>query len=574
MADFDLVVRGGSLADGRGGALFEADVAIKDGKIAEVGRVYGSGREEIDARGLLAAPGFVDIHTHYDGQATWDARLAPSSQHGVTTAVMGNCGVGFAPVRAGDRDKLIELMEGIEDIPGAVMHEGLSWDWRSFGDYLDVLDARRLDIDVAAQLPHAALRLYVMGERAVRLEDASSEDIAQMRALTAEAIRAGAVGVTTSRTVNHRTLAGELTPTFRAAEDELTGLALGAADAGAGVIELISDFFPETRAAEFDMIARVAKASGRPLSFSLMQTNSEPDNWRELVDRMEAARADGADIKAQVASRAVGLLICLQSSSNPFCGVEAFKQVSGLPLAEQVRALREPSRRASIIEALRKDMPPALQRRYGADFQYIFVQDDPEIDYAPGPDKSVGARARAAGCDPLALMYDHLLEREGTAFLSGQARNYADGTLSAVREMIAHPHTLLGLGDGGAHVGFILDASFPTFLIAHWGRDAGKDRFDLGWLVKRHTLDNAKAVGLADRGVIAPGFKADINLIDLDRLSLGAPVMADDLPAGGRRLLQRAKGYVATIVSGDVTYRDGEATGALPGRLVRGGAAA
>jgi N-acyl-D-aspartate/D-glutamate deacylase len=570
MADFDLIIRGGTVADGRGGELYEADVAVRDGKIVEVGKVAGSGAEEIDARGQLVTPGFVDIHTHYDGQATWDQRLQPSSFHGVTTAVMGNCGVGFAPVRPTDHDRLIELMEGVEDIPGAVMHEGIKWGWESFGDYLDVLGRQRLDMDVAAQLPHAAMRVYVMGDRACRLEPANADDIAQMRRLTAEAIRAGAVGVTTSRTINHNTLAGDPVPSLRAAEDELTGLALGAKDAGAGVIELISDFDPDTRVQEFDMISRVVEASGRPLSFSLMQSNSEPDEWREMLGRMDAARARGLPIKAQVASRLVGALMNLRSSNNPVSKTEVYKQLAGKPLAEMVRTLKQPEVRAKAIEQMLA-LPPKATARYGT-YENLYVQDEPELDYVPSPEKSVAAHARRTGKHPLEVIYDHFLTRDGTAFVLFAARNYADKTMDAIRGMISHPNTLLGLGDGGAHVGIILDASFPTFLLTYWGRDAGADKLDLGFLVKRHTLDNAQAVGFHDRGVVATGMKADLNVIDLDRLSLGAPVLTPDLPAGGHRLLQRAKGYTATVVSGEVTYRNGEATDALPGRLVRGGA--
>jgi len=571
MADFDLVVRGGTVADGHGGALYEADIAIVAGKIVQVGKVAGSGREEIDARGKIVTPGFVDIHTHYDGQATWDSRMQPSSWHGVTTAVMGNCGVGFAPVRPEDRDRLIELMEGVEDIPGAVMHEGLTWGWETFGEYLDVLAARRFDMDIAAQLPHAAMRVYVMGERALRLEPATPADIAEMRRLTTEAMHAGAVGVTTSRTINHNTLAGDPVPSLRAAEDELTGLALGVTDAGAGVIELISDFDPETRAGEFDMITRVVAASGRPLSFSLMQSNSEPDNWRDLLGRMDAARAEGLPIKAQVASRLVGALMNLRSSNNPVSKTETYKSLAGKPFAEMVRTLKDPQvRERAIAEMLA--LPPKATARYG-NYENLYVQDEAELDYVPKPETSVAARAHATGRHPLEVIYDHFLTRDGTAFVLFAARNFADRTLNAVRDMIAHPNTLLGLGDGGAHVGIILDASFPTFLLTHWGRDAGANRFDLGWLVKRHTLDNAQAMGFTDRGAIAPGLKADLNVIDLDELSLGAPALAHDLPAGGSRLLQRARGYSATIVSGEVTYRDGEPTGALPGRLVRGQAA-
>jgi N-acyl-D-aspartate/D-glutamate deacylase len=568
---YDLVIRGGFVCDGTGEPGFEGDVAVRDGRVVEVAaKLAGAGREEIDARGQIVTPGFVDIHTHYDGQVTWDQRLQPSSWHGVTTAVMGNCGVGFAPVRPGDHDRLIELMEGVEDIPGTALHEGLTWGWESFGEYLDVLAGRRLDMDVAAQVPHAALRVYVMGERACRLEPANAGDIAQMRALTADAIRAGAVGVTTSRTINHRTVTGDPIPSLKAEEDELAGLFQGVGDAGAGVIELISDFEPDSRASEFDMIVRAANAGGRPISFSLMQSHSDPGDWRELLDRLEAARAGGLEMKAQVAARAVGALISLQSSNNPFVKTAAFQALARLPRAELLRALHDPAQRARILEEAKQFLPSLAARSH--DFDAVYFQDSAEFDYTPGADKSVAVRARANGRTPAELMYDHLLTRDGTAFLTFFARNYADRRMDVVREMIAHPHTLLGLGDGGAHVGIILDASFPTFLLAYWGRDAGAGKFDLPYLVKRQTLDNARALGFHDRGRIAPGLKADLNVIDLDRLSLGPAVLTADLPAGGQRLLQRTRGYTATIVAGEVTYRDSEATGALPGRLVRGGA--
>ena len=570
---FDLVIRGGELADGDGGPLRPADVAVADGRIVAVGQVSGRGREEIDARGKLVTPGFVDIHTHYDGQATWDSRLQPSSWHGVTTAVMGNCGVGFAPVRAQHRDRLIELMEGVEDIPGAALHEGLSWQWDSFGDYLDALDQRPRDIDVAAQLPHGALRVYVMGERGARLEAATDDDLRQMRQLSAEAVRAGAIGFSTSRSVNHRSITGDPTPSLRATEAELRAIALGLQDAGRGVLQFISDFNVPSLQEEFAMLTRLVQVSGRPMSFSLAQRHSAPDVWRKLLALVDEAQARGLAIVAQVAPRPIGVLLGLQGSRNPFSGCASYQAIHALPLAERVGLLRQPALRAALLAELaqaneRKSPRDPLIPRLSA-FDRIYEFGDPP-DYEPPAERSVTAIAQRLGQTAAEAAYDLMLGDEGRAFLFAPFANYADGHLDACHEMLAHPHTVPGLGDGGAHVSVISDASFPTYLLAHWGRDRASGRFDIGWLVKRQTADTARTVGLLDRGRVAPGYRADLNVIDLARLRIEAPVMTADLPAGGRRLLQRAQGYDATIVAGVPVYRHGEATGALPGRLVRG----
>lgn len=561
---FDQVIRGGTLADGTGAPLREADIAIRHGRVAAMGTFAGSGTEEIDARGLLVTPGFVDLHTHYDGQATWDERMAPSCWHGVTTAVMGNCGVGFAPARPQDRDRLIELMEGVEDIPGTALHEGLQWDWESFPDYLDALERRAHDIDICAQLPHGALRVYVMGERGAALEPATEADIAEMRLLTAEAARAGAIGFSTSRTLNHRTIKGDPTPSLRATEAELTGIAMGLRDAGCGVMEMISDFDTPDLDTEFDMIERIVRAAGTSLSLSLGQRHSAPDEWRRTLARVDAAVASGLDIRAQVAPRPIGVVQGLQASLNPFSALPAYRAIADLVLPERVAAMRDQGLRARLLEesaTVTGSRPP--------NYRLIYPLGSPP-DYEPTPDRSVEAIASREGRSAAAVAYDLLIANDGRDFLFTPFANYAHQNLDACGEMIGAANTVMGLGDGGAHVGLISDASFPTYLLSHWGRDRTHGRFDIPTLVKRQTRDTARAVGLNDRGVIAPGLRADINVIDFDALACEAPVMAYDLPAGGKRLLQRACGYRHTFVAGIETYRDGEATGALPGRLVRG----
>ena len=574
---FDLVVRGGELADGDGGPVRQADVAVQMGRIVAVGKVAGHGKQELDARGKLVTPGFVDIHTHYDGQATWDSRLQPSSWHGVTTAVMGNCGVGFAPVRPQHHDRLIALMEGVEDIPGAALHEGLSWQWQDFGSYLDTLDSQPRDMDIAAQLPHGALRLFVMGERGARLEQATPDDLRQMRQLSADAMRAGAIGFSTSRSVNHRAVNGDPTPSLRATEDELLAIAMGLHDAGSGVLQCISDFTTPSLDAEFSMLERLVQASGRPLSFSLAQRYSAPEHWRVLLSRVDLAQANGLPIVAQVAPRPIGVLLGLQGSRNPFSGCASYRAIAPLPLAQRLVLLHQPTLRARLLvelgSASRDPLIPHVRGPSGHGqydpFDRIYAFGDPP-DYAPPPEQAVSAIARQRGQTSADAAYDMLLDGGGKGFLFAPFANYAAGNLDACHSMLAHPHTVPGLGDGGAHVSIISDGSFPTYLLSHWGRDRASGRFDIGWLVKRQTADTARTVGLLDRGRVAPGYKADLNVIDMAKLRLDAPVMAADLPAGGHRLLQRAQGYEATIVSGVITYQHGEATGALPGRLVRG----
>lgn len=548
--------------DGRGGDPVPGDVAVDGGTIVEVGSVLQPGIEEIDATDRLVTPGFVDIHTHYDGQATWDSSLAPSSWHGVTTVVMGNCGVGFAPVRPDAHDRLISLMEGVEDIPGAVLDEGIDWQWESFGQYLDALDGRPHEIDICAQLPHGALRHYVMGERAARLEEATDEDALAMRRLTTEAMGAGAIGFSTSRTLNHRTATGDPTPSLRAGAHELEMIVRGIADAGHGVVELISDFSPDLDA-EFAMIRNLVAISGRPCSVSLAQNNHRPDAWRDILALIQEAAATGLPIRAQVAPRPVGVLLGLQSSYHPFSGHPSYRAIAHRPLAQQVQAMEDPAFRSRLLA----ETPPRNRRLI--DFERIFPLGDVP-DYEPPPERSLAARAAARGLEPNEVALDLLLEDGGRNFLFAPFANYANYNLDACREMMAHPDTVLGLGDGGAHVGMISDASFPTYALAHWGRDRDRDLLPVPWLVQQLTSQPARAVGLHDRGVVEPGLRADLNVIDFDRLRCERPTMAYDLPAGGKRLLQRARGYCATVVRGAIIARDGEPSGALPGRLVRG----
>ncbi|MCU1464666.1 MAG: putative hydrolase [Actinomycetia bacterium] len=566
MTDHDLVIRGGTVVDGTGAAARTADVAVAGGVITAVGRVDGSASHTIDADGLLVTPGFVDIHTHYDGQASWGERMIPSSWHGVTTVVTGNCGVGFAPVRPRDHDRLIELMEGVEDIPGTVLHEGLTWSWQSFPEFLDALGGRSFDVDVAVQVPHGALRLHVMGERGARREAASAEDIATMAATARGAIDAGALGFTTSRTLNHRTSRGEYTPTLTADADELVGIANAIGETGRGVLQVVSDFGDVD--AEFAIFRRMAEESGRPLSFSLVQVRG--DGYRRQLELLTDANADGVAMTGQVAPRAVGLILGLECTLHPLLTNPVYREISALPLAERVAALSDPEFKARVLAA---DAAPRDESKVGGRlihaFHRMFELGDPP-DYEPDPSTSIARRAEREHRGVLDLAYDILLRDGGHSFLYLPSLNYADGNLDAVGEMLAHPNTVVGLGDGGAHVGTICDASFPTTLLTLWTRDRATGRLDLPFAVQRHTRDTARTVGLLDRGVIAPGYRADLNVIDFDRLTARRPVMRHDLPAGGRRLVQAAEGYAATIVAGAVTYGNGEACGPLPGRLVRG----
>jgi N-acyl-D-aspartate/D-glutamate deacylase len=566
MAAYDLVIRGGTVVDGSGAPAREADVGVSAGRIVALGRVTGGGAEEIDARGLLVTPGFVDVHTHYDAQATWSSHLDSSTLNGVTTVLIGNCGVGFAPCAPRDREALVALMEGVEDLPEVVLTEGLPWNWESFPSYLDALAARAWDCDVVAQVTHAALRLHVMGERAVAHGDSTPEERARMAALAAEGIRAGAAGFSTSRAMFHRTLAGVHTPTYGAPEAELAEIGAAVGAAGAAWLQVISDF--DEPAAEFAMLQRVARAAGTPLTFSLLQRESRPTLWRTMLAHLERARAEGLAMTGQVMGRPVGLMFGWELSLNPFAGKPSWPALAALPFAERLAALRTPEIRARLLTEPTAD--PALRARL-ENWERLFRLGSPP-DYEPHPETSVAAEARRRGVAPAALAYDLMLEQEGKAILNRPLINYADGDLEAVREMLEHPLTLVGLGDGGAHVGYICDASCMTHMLAHWTRDRTRGaRLPLEFAVKRITQDNARAIGLRDRGVLAEGMRADLNVIDYARLGMAVPEMRYDLPAGGKRLVQPASGYVATVLNGQVVSREGTPTGALPGRLVRAG---
>ena len=565
MSQYDLVIRSGSVIDGTGRQPFTADVAIKNGKIAATGRVSGHGDREVNADGALVTPGFVDIHTHYDGQATWSNRMSPSSHHGVTSVVMGNCGVGFAPVRPTDHDLLIELMEGVEDIPGVALSEGLSWEWESFPDYLDYLSKRQFDMDICAQLPHAAMRVYVMGQRGADREPATTEDIIEMRRLTEEAIRAGALGFTSSRTLNHRSSKGEPTPTLQAEHDELVGMANALHTIGYGVMEMISDF--EDLDTEFELLKSMVGSAGRPMSISLAQGISD-HGWRKILNKIEYANDAGYKMRGQVAPRPIGILLGLTTTLSPFTTRPSFTEVAHLPLEERVLALADPGRKERILgEPTSKGFGTMF--RLMDEGRKIWLMTDPP-NYEPNPEDSLNAQAIARGLDPWSYIYDVLLENNGRSLLYTPFANYAQNNLDCCRDMILHKDTVMGLGDGGAHVGTICDASFITSLITHWGRDRVRgEKIDLPTLIKCQSKDTARAVDLTDRGTLEPGMKADVNIIDFENLSVRLPEIVNDLPAGGARLQQRADGYLMTIVNGEPTYIEGEETDSLPGRLVR-----
>lgn len=563
----DLVIRGGSIVDGTGAPRRTGDVAIDGDRIASAGGTAGPGRREIDADGALVAPGWVDIHTHYDGQVTWDPYLTPSCWHGVTTVVMGNCGVGFAPATPDRHDWLIGLMEGVEDIPGTALAEGIRWEWESFPEYLDALARMPRALDVGAQVPHGAVRAYVMGERGAKNAVPTPEDIARMAAIVREGVAAGALGFSTSRTMLHRAIDGEPVPGTFAPEDELFGVGRPLGELGQGVFEMASDLMPEEQ--ELGWMERLSRETGRPVAFALLQNDLDPTQWRRLLAATERANANGARLVGQISVRPTGLLLCFEGTAHPFKWHPTYRAIAHLPLAERVRRLRDPAvRRRLLAETPTFDEP--LGAFIATAFAKMFPLGDPP-NYEPARDESLQAVSERTGTAPLELALDHLLERDGRGMLYFPVLNYADFDFAPLLEMLRHPHTVVSLSDGGAHCGVICDASAPTMLLTHWVRDRTRGpRLELEYAIKRQTSETAALYGLADRGVLAPGKRADVNVIDLDRLALGVPEIVFDLPAGGRRLIQKATGYCLTVKNGQVTFEHGEPTGALPGALLRG----
>jgi N-acyl-D-aspartate/D-glutamate deacylase len=580
----DWLIEGGTVVDGSGGLPFVADVGVKDGVIVEVGKITAAARERIDAAGAWVTPGFVDIHTHYDGQATWDETFSPSIHHGVTTVVMGNCGVGFAPVVKGREGELIKLMEGVEDIPGAALAEGIRWNWESFPQFMDALDATPHSLDFLVQIPHDPVRMAVMGERAFTQHAADANDIAAMRALVREALMAGAVGWSTGRSDNHRTSEGKETPAAEATAAELCGIASAFEGLSHGVIQMVSDFDvlkgPQRFDAEFDLVEQIARASGRPLSMTWLQRDPGGAQWQAIRERVDAAVAGGLPLYLQTAARGIGVINGLDASFHPFMGFPSFKEIAHLPLAERAAAMRDPARKARVLaeksDAMAGDgtaIPPLVDLLL-ANIELVSGRMFP-LDAAPNYEPTVMdsflVRAKQRGTTALEALYDHLAEGDGANLIYFPIFNYNDGSLSTVRSMLAHPRALAGLSDAGAHVGTICDASFTTFMLSHWVRDRAEGRLPLQTAVEMLTSRNARYLGLNDRGEIAVGRRADLNLIDPERLGVGAAQLVRDLPAGGRRFLQKGVGYLGTWVAGQWVQRDGVITAARPGRLVRAG---
>ena len=579
----DLVIRNGTIVDGTGDAPFQGDIAIDDGRISAIGRIEAEGRETVDATGQIITPGFVDIHTHFDGQITWDPLLTPSCWHGVTTVVMGNCGVGFAPAAPNRHEWLIGLMEGVEDIPGTALSAGMQWNWETFPEYLDYLDTLPKALDVGTQVPHGAVRAYVMGERGASNEPANPEDILEMKKLVREGIEAGALGVSTSRTIVHRAIDGVNVPGTFAEEDEMMAFGEALSEAGTGVFELapagVTGDDMNLPDLEVAWMRRVSAATGRPITFALVQLDAEPDHWKRMFDLSEEAAAEGADLYPQVTARAPGVLLGLQTN-HPWVNAPTFQEISGhyklgegdahhlrrVPIEEVAAEMRKPEIKAKLIE----ELEAAHQDIAFINLGRVFQLQEP-LDYEPSEEDSVAAMAEREGREAHELFYDLLLEDDGKRLFFAPTLNYTDFNYDVVRKMLTHPRAALGLDDAGAHCGVICDASMPTFMLTHWARDRSRgEGLPLEFVVKKMTSDTARLYGLNDRGVLKPGMKGDVNVIDLERLQLRAPELAHDLPADGRRLVQRAEGFVATIVSGEVIMRDGEDTGARPGQLVRG----
>ncbi|MBL8382893.1 MAG: D-aminoacylase [Burkholderiales bacterium] len=570
----DLVIRNGTVVDGSGAPPVEADVAIDGDRIAAVGRVPGRGREEIDARGQLVAPGFVDIHTHYDGQATWDAEMAPSAWHGVTTVVMGNCGVGFAPARPDRHDWLIGLMEGVEDIPGTALAEGMTWDWESFPQYLDALGKLPRTVDVATHVPHGAVRAYVMGERGARNEAPTAAEIAHMAALVEDGLRAGALGFSTSRTVLHRSVDRELVPGTSATREELIGIGAALGRVGHGVFEMVSDFRRAWN--EFAWMGELSRAHRVPVTFAALQSIAKEMPLAEQIACMEAENARGARLVAQIALRGTGVVMAWRGTVHPFRFKPAWLEIADLPWPEKLAALRTPALRERLLAE-----PPVYPVPDMAHIHRVIAEGwstqfplGADFDYEPAAHASIAAQAAARGIAPAALAYDLLMADDGTGFLYLPILNYADGNLDFLDALQRRDDTVNSLSDGGAHCGTICDAASPTFMLQHWVRDRRRGRIPLALAIRRQCRDTALLYGLADRGLLAPGLLADLNVIDFDRLRLSRPWLAFDLPAGGKRLLQKADGYTATIKSGRITFRDGALQAPRPGGVIRGPRAA
>ncbi len=567
----DIVIRNGTIVDGLGGEPYPGDIAISNGVIVAVGAIEGHGAREIDATGMIVTPGFVDLHTHYDGQAIWSERMSPSSSHGVTTALMGNCGVGFAPCRPSDHEVLVDVMAGVEDIPGVVMTDGLPWDWETFPQYLDALDSRRRDIDVAAYLPHSPLRVYVMGRRGADREPATAEDLALMRKLAAEAIEVGALGVSSSRFAFHKTGSGAPIPTYGAAYEEISAIVAGVADGGGGLLQFIPDIAAGGYEGVLQEVFEAATDARVPVTFTLTTGNSGEPIWPGAVKLVEEfnSRPDrtGGDITAQVFARPIGLVIGLELTANPFVLYPSYQEIAHLPLPERVAQMRRPEVRAAILADTPGEGHPFMY--FAQSWEWMFPMTEP-ANYEPSADDSILARATARGVSPMEEAYDRLLDDDGRAMMLVALANFENNSLDTVGQLIGRDDVVLGLGDGGAHYGMICDASYPTFVLAHWARDRASGRLPVAEAVRQLTSVPARVAGLADRGRIAVGYKADLNVIDHDRLTLHRPVIAHDLPAGGRRLDQTADGYVATLVSGEVIAENGVPTSARPGKLIRG----
>ena len=562
---YDLVIRNGIIMDGTGEPGFVADLAINDGKISAIGNNISLGTEEIDASDRLVTPGFIDVHTHYDAQVMWTNRITPSSWNGVTTVMIGNCGVGFAPCKPHQRDKLVELMEGVEDIPEPVLTEGLPWNWESFDEYLDVLDTKSFDLDVVTQVPHAAIRVYVMGDRGVAREDATPKDRKEMAKLAADGIRAGALGFSTSRTINHRTVGGDFTPTLGAAEQELMEIGKAIGEVGSGWLQVISDF--DDPVEEMGLLERLAETSGRPMTIAVLQRDDRPELWRDTMAAIALANSKGFEIVGQVLSRPTGVMLGFEISLNPFMACSAWREIESLSHEDKMKFLKTPSFR---VRMLNEPQGEHLMRSRVTQWDSIYPIGAPP-DYEPAPETSIAAQAEIKGCSPEVLAYELLMENNGTAILYRPLSNYAYGNLDTVFDMMHDPNSLLGLGDGGAHVGVLTDASAITYMLTHWTRDRTRgNKVKLPWAIKRLTYDNANAIGLKERGIIKVGKKADLTIIDYQNLKINKPEVRYDLPAGGKRMVQRIDGYDATIVSGQVVARFGNPTDILPGKLVRG----